>query len=354
MKILILMGLSSRLVESQIRPIIKHPKIEKLNIIRDDLGPKLPKVKYFYPSKFLTKTTIRRIFSKTFLALKLISKTKSDMVLAFYLVPHGIIGFLGAKLKCKPFCISLLGTDLNVHCRRKVIGKILIWMIKHSDFITVPGSISKKILIDNGVRKDMIYILPNTIDTQHFKRLTTIKKYELITIGRLVKIKHIEILLKTVIELKRRHRNLKVGIAGSGPLKSDLEKLATELNLEKNVEFLGFVDDASQFLNSGKIYVLTSESEGLPTAMVEAMACGIPCVVSNVGNISDVVINGKNSLIIDDYSDVDGYVNAVSKLLRDKKLYQQISHNALEVRKKYSVKNATEVWKKIFDKLQLS
>ena len=83
------------------------------------------------------------------------------------------------------------------------------------------------------------------------------------------------------------------------------------------------------------------------------MSCGIPSVVSNVGDISDVIIDGENGFIIDDYRDVDGFVKAITKLLSDDKLYKQIQKNALEVRNIYSVKNATKVWKKIFTKLQL-
>jgi glycosyltransferase involved in cell wall biosynthesis len=180
------------------------------------------------------------------------------------------------------------------------------------------------------------------------------KKYDIIHIGALARVKHLEVLLEIVRILKKRKKQIKVGLAGPGPLREELEIISKQLGLEKNIEFLGFVDDATNFINSGKVYVLTSESEGFPTAMIEAMSCGIPSVVSNVGNIKDVAVNGENCFLIDDYRDVDSYVKVISKLLKDEKLYNKISKNALEVRNTYSVSNATNVWKKIFRKLQLS
>jgi glycosyltransferase involved in cell wall biosynthesis len=354
MKILALAGLSSRLVESQFSPLTKLKKVEQIFVIRTSQGPRLAKLQYFSPPGLLKKLRSIDLVYKMLLTLKLTSKHKPDLISSFYLVPHGLIAFLGAKIIGKPVTQSLIGTDLNVHCKRRVIGKLLLWVIRNSDIVTVPGSISRQFLIDYGVDKTKIVILPNTVDQVRFKPQEVNKKYDIITIGRLVGVKHIEILLEIITKLKKFRKDIKVGIAGSGPLKTELEQLATNLNLQNNVEFLGFVEDASLFLNSGKVYVLTSESEGLPTAMVEAMACAVPCVVSKVGNIPDVVTNGKNGVIIDDYRDVEGYVKAITKLLKDQDHYKKLSKNALDIREKYSVENATQTWKKIIAKLQLS
>lgn len=354
MKILSLIELSPRLVDSQLTPLTRIKKIEQIYIVRNSSGPQLSKLEYSSPPRIIKKMKYIDLIFKLFLTLKLINKHNPKLITSFYLVPHGVLAFLCAKITGKPICLSLLGTDLNVHCKRKYIGKVLIWILSKSDFITVPGSISKQFLIDKGVPNSKLFVLPNTIDTSEFHPTSTPKKYDLITIGRLVEVKHLEILLKMISTLKQKYPSIKVGIAGSGPLSKKLEHQSIQLGLENNIEFLGFVEDANQFLNSGKIYVLTSESEGLPTAMVEAMACGIPPVVSNVGNISDVAINGENSIVIDDYRDVDSYIGAISKLIKDRELYDKLSRNALKVRKKYSVANATRVWKNILLKLQLS
>lgn len=354
MKILVVMGLGSSLVDSQIRPLTKLKKVNEIIIIRNEVGPDLNKVKYLTPKRFFKKFNLVNIFNKLVLSTKFIKKEKPSAIISFYLVPHGLIGIFSARITGKPICISLLGTDLNIHCKRKIFGNIFLWIIKHSNIVTVPGSISKKYLIDRGVDRSKIFILPNTVDTSKFRPISVPKKFDIVTIGRLSKVKHIEIFLQIIAELKKEFQDIKVGIAGSGPQRTELEQFKKKLKLNKNVEFLGYIEDAPGFLNSGKIYVLTSETEGLPTAMVEAMACGVPSVVSKVGNVPDVVKDGENGFIINDYRKVDGYATAISKLLNDKKLYEKISKNALGVREEYTVKNAYKVWKKIFAKLQLS
>jgi glycosyltransferase involved in cell wall biosynthesis len=354
MKILIIMGLSQRLVNSQVDPLTRLKKVKEIIILRNDPGPGLKKVIYIHPFKFSRKISIGKIFFKILKSLKIIRTSNPAIIISFYLVPHGIISFFCAKITRKPVCLSLLGTDLNIHCRKKVFGNILIWILKNSDIITVPGTISQQFLIEKGIPKSKIYILPNTIDNQEFHPIIIPKKYDVISIGRLMEGKHLEILLNIISKIKQDFPTIKVGIAGTGPLSKELKHKSIELELKNNVKFLGYVEDAPQFLNSGKIYVLTSESEGLPTAMIEAMACGIPSVVSNVGNIKDVAVNGENCFVINDYRDVNSYIKAISKLLNDEKLYEKISKNALKVRNKYSVSNASDIWKNIFRKLQLS
>ena len=66
--------------------------------------------------------------------------------------------------------------------------------------------------------------------------------------------------------------------------------------------------------------ILISEREGVPMNILEAMGTGLPCVVSNVGNINDLIIDGKNSFIIDDFNDLDGYRDKIIQLLNDQNL----------------------------------
>jgi len=125
MRILTLIGLNPQLVKSQIEPLLKINRIEQVNIIRDEPGPSMPKVQYIYSPNYLKNNFIGRILSKTILALQTNQKKKHDMVISFYLVPHGLIGLFCAKITSKPICLTLLGTDINIHCKRNLLGKIL-------------------------------------------------------------------------------------------------------------------------------------------------------------------------------------------------------------------------------------
>ena len=95
------------------------------------------------------------------------------------------------------------------------------------------------------------------------------------------------------------------------------------------------------------------EREGLPMVVLEAMGCGLPCVVSDVGDINDLITDNFNGYIIPDYSDIDLFVESIDKLLSSKQNYDMISSNSIStVREKYSYKAATEVWQTILSEIK--
>jgi len=80
-----------------------------------------------------------------------------------------------------------------------------------------------------------------------------------------------------------------------------------------------------------KIFVHTSKREGFPNVFLEALLCGLPSVVSNCGDIIDVAKDGVNAFVIDKYDDYISFANAIRRLLEDRKLYETMAHNALDV-----------------------
>ena len=159
-------------------------------------------------------------------------------------------------------------------------------------------------------------------------------------------------LLKIILKLKKIKPNIKVGIAGKGPEFELLKSKIIQYNLASNVKLLGYVNNIVDYYNSGKIFVLTSKTEGLPRTVIESMACGIPCVASNVGDMEDVIDNDINGYLIQNYSHLDEFVEKIKLLLNNKDIYDNISNKAVtKIRDKYSYKAATKVWKEIIGKI---
>ena len=164
--------------------------------------------------------------------------------------------------------------------------------------------------------------------------------------------KNINVILEIAKKIKRAKSNLVVGIGGIGPEKSNLERLSAILGIEENVVFLGYVSDLTNFYNSGKVFVLTSETEGLPKTLLEAMSCGVPSVVPDVGDISDVAKDGYNSYIINSYSDTSSYAEKILGLLTDKDKYMEMSSNSDDyVKRHYTHNSASLVWSQIIGRL---
>lgn len=331
----------------KLEPIYTIPSIKNIIVLRGGKGPKIKKVIYAN----VPETKIIRDFFRFSKGITLGKKYKTKLVISYYLVPHGIIGYYVSRVIGAKCCISVIG-DLLYHLNASFIGGFYLKILKNSDFITVTGKKSKKILIENGINEKKIYILPNVINMDEYRYDNTIEKeYDISFIGRLTYVKRLDIFFRVISEVVKEMPKLKVAMIGDG---EDLEKaksLVKEFNLENNVEFLGFRDDIKVLLNKTKVLLLTSESEGMPSVIIEAMACGVPIVTSDVGDIGDIVDDGQNGFLIDKFDDVSSYKDRIIKILSDKKVYKKMSEESLKVRNVHSVENASKIWEEIFSKV---
>ena len=135
----------------------------------------------------------------------------------------------------------------------------------------------------------------------------------LICVARLGKAKGVDILVQAVSEVVRSGVSFKCVILGDGPLKEKLLEQAHSLGLSGYLFFEGFQKDVRPFLQAGSAFILTSHLEGLPLSVLEAMACGLPCIVTNVGGSAEAVEHGVVGLVIPPAS-VEAAAEAISYL----------------------------------------
>jgi glycosyltransferase involved in cell wall biosynthesis len=153
------------------------------------------------------------------------------------------------------------------------------------------------------------------------------EEFVLVCAARLSKEKGIDILLQAISQLLRRNLSCQCIIVGDGYLKESLLEQVRELGLSNHVFLEGFQKDVKPYLLAGDAFVLTSHREGLPLAVLEAMACGLPCVVTNVGGNAEAVIHNLNGLVVNAGS-VDEVVEAISYLLTHPQERAQMSERA--------------------------
>ena len=156
----------------------------------------------------------------------------------------------------------------------------------------------------------------------------------MVSVSRLVNWKNIDKLIRASAKTKS-----KLAIVGSGPEEIALKKLAKELNAP--VEFLGQLDEegVKKVLARSRIFALLSDYEGLSFALLQAMACGIPSVVSNVKGNSDVIRNEVEGLVVNIDNQVE-IENAIEKLLGSTELLAKYGAAAkLRVKNEYEQKN---------------
>lgn len=332
-----------------IKPIADIEAVEEIHVFRDSKAIDGEKITYHTPG--IRKPSFVAQTCKFFQMLLLVSPDTA-VAIGIYEIPHGLLAFLIGKIKRIPVTICVIGNPAYSKVRKGLRKFLMYFMLKRSAAVTVTGSKSKEVLVTNGVPAEKIYILPNSIDVDKFSPKQGNKKYDVITLSFLGPEKELGNFVRIINLLKKKMPGIKAGIAGKGPEKMKLQNLIQELSLENNIELVGYVENAEDYYNSGRVFVLTSSTEGLPRTVIEAMACGIPCVTSKAGDVEDLVKDGENGFVIEEHCDIENFSGKINLLLSDQKQYHLFSERATEFAGKYySSEAATNEWKKILTEI---
>lgn len=207
-----------------------------------------------------------------------------------------------------------------------LLAKILqIVGFRMADLIGVTTNrLREKVTRYAGERK--VFLLPNYVDTQRFRRIKTRKiRNLLVFVGRLHPDKNLHMLLEAMRGLPQ----FKLWIIGTGPLKGELMAMKEKYGL-KNVQFLGSVlhDELPKYLNKAEAFIMVSHREGHPLALIEAMACGLPCIGTNVPGINDVIIDQKTGLLCEKRP--EAIRECILKMFGNRKKMRELGDNALK------------------------
>lgn len=143
-----------------------------------------------------------------------------------------------------------------------------------------------------------LYVVRNGLDLEQFRVLPPSGKACIVGIGSLLPIKRWDRVLEAAKSLKRRHFDFMVRIAGDGPLLEPLKQQAQVLAVDDCVEFVGHKSDVPGFLGNSMFLVHTSDTEGCPNVVMEAMACGRAVVATDAGDVSRLVEDGETGFVV--------------------------------------------------------
>ena len=157
--------------------------------------------------------------------------------------------------------------------------------------------------------------------------------------------------------MKRQRGSLKAVLAGGKPNRH-IMSLVNTLGLKNNLEFTGSLHgkELDECYAAARVFLLTSFWEGLPMVAVESMNSGVPVVATDVGDIRDLVEDGKNGYLTE-AGDTDAAANAVLRLLNDDKLYRRMSANAYKKAEEFlhecTIEHVSKIWRDVFVELGL-
>lgn len=175
--------------------------------------------------------------------------------------------------------------------------------------ICVSESIRRLLIDDQGYDPKRTITIHNGANLRHFgtfagatgdRERDPLKngKTSLVCVARLSKPKRIDLLIDALFLLLKSQRNWRCVIVGGGPQEQELRTQVTKLGLDEFIRFEGHVNDVRPYLGQADLLVLSSDKEGLPLAIAEAMAMGLPCIATDVGGTREIVIHGQTGLLV--------------------------------------------------------
>lgn len=272
---------------------------------------------------------------------EVINREELDILHVHYAMPHAICAIL-AKQMCNrdvKIITTLHGTDITVLGIDTSMKQMIKFGIEQSDRVTaVSNSLVNQTrdMLETNKEIDVVY---NFVDEREYYRKdkrSLRKDYcirddekVLIHISNFRKVKRVQDVIYA-FSLIEKDIPSKLLLVGDGPEDSECRQLVQKLGLENSVLFLGKQDNVSDLLSIADLKLLPSEKESFGLVLLEAMACGVPCIGTNVGGIPEVIDHDETGYIAE-LGNVEQMAHYAVYMLKDDELMSQMSHRAREV-----------------------
>lgn len=362
-------------IKSVISEIAKEVDISVVtysNISRSHEDSKLP-----YKLKRIVRTTPKIFGHILYLVNCLLASRKAEVIFALSAMNAGIAGVLASKLFKKPLFVRVVGDyaweyamnhkktaflldDFQKDPKKGWLGilhKLQLYVCNQATRIIVPSEYLKKIVSGWGVNPEKILIINNGVNMPEINDLTQedarkdigISGRIIISIGRLVPWKGHRMMIKIMPSLLQWDQYTRLVIVGEGPDFKVLQNMILNMGLERKVFLVGKKSHADliKYLKASDIFALHTGYEGFSHQIVEAMACGVPVVTTNIGGNSEIVTSGKNGFLVN-YNDEFELIESIRSILQSESLRDQFVIEGIKTASQFSVKRTIEKVRNLF------
>ena len=242
------------------------------------------------------------VFAVLFAAIR--SRIRPDIIIVHTAYAPLVAGSLLSAILHTPFVVVVHGSDIRTIGRTswlKYIQKML--MTKASRILCVSNDMQRILVNQYKIEEATTVVVPNGFDSWLLTRTPprmTPEHPKLVFVGRLCWEKDPLTALKALKELKKNHPDVMLSIFGNGYLREKLQSYTSRENLQRNVQIMGQMphNRVMTAVSESDLFILTSIQEGLPTAMIEAMALAKPVIATDISGVRELVRDGHNGLLV--------------------------------------------------------
>lgn len=281
---------------------------------------------------------------------------------------HIVHGYLYAGNVVGPLAGFLAGIPVRIVSKRSLDSygskaKLLACQLGNrlADRVTVNArAVGEFVAQEEGCAPGKMVLIPNGVDFCRFQQHSNGGKEALglspqdrvvVTVGRLTWKKAPDCLLAAARLVAQEVPEARFLIVGDGPLRGHVEKRAEELGIDTRCIFTGSVAEVLPFLRACDLFVLSSEIEGMANALLEALACGKPAVVTDAGGNSEVVQDGRTGFVVP-RNDPQRLAEATVRLLRDPDLAARMGEAAMkDMEERFSLSCMVRSIESLYDEL---
>ena len=318
---------------------------------------------YFYPTQYqrlcygngilpnLKKSMLAKcqlpffIMAQILYGLNFVNKNRIDIIHAHWSLPQGLTGIICKRISKIPCVITLHGSDVH-GLRYPGLRWLNSAVINHSDVCTANSRETARMAQHFSMKQDIV-VVPMGVNPRFWsagrdrhlqKPPSRIEAPRILYAGRLIDLKGVDYLIQALPAVLKAFPDTQLLVVGSGPMKDALINLSTRLNLTDKVIFIDTVSQEKllDYYLSASLFVLPSIvnekglTEGLGVVLLEAMACGIPVVGSNVGGIPDIIKDGETGLLARQ-KEPDSLAQKITRIFSDASLRHKLVKNAYKM-----------------------
>lgn len=272
-----------------------------------------------------------------------------DLLHVHYAIPHAAIAYMAKQIlltygKLLPIVTTLHGTDITLVGINRSFSPVVEFSINKSDGVTAVSQSLKNDTYNNFNINREIEVIYNFIDFERFSKqnkdhfkLAVAPNHEKIIIhtSNFRKVKRVDDVIK-IFSIVNKKIPSKLLLIGDGPERQNLEELCRNEGLNEYVRFLGKQDAIEEILAIGDLFLIPSGSESFGLAALEAMACQVPVISSNIGGLPEVNIHGVTGYLCE-VGDNENMAHFAIELLSDDNKLQTFRQNALEQARRFDI-----------------